>query len=118
MPLLPFQGRLPSLADDVFVAPNAYLIGDVEAEEGANVWFGCTVRGDTAPIRLGRGANVQDNSVLHADHDSPTILGEGVVLGHNAIVHGSVIEDHVMIAIGATVLSRCRVGSGSIIAAH
>lgn len=118
MPLLPYQGRLPRLAEDVFVAPNAYLIGEVEAEEGANIWFGCTLRGDLSAIKLGPRVNIQENCVLHGNRAYPTILGEGVVLGHNATVHGSVVEAHVMVAIGATVLGRCTIGSGSIIAAH
>lgn len=118
MPLLPYRGQLPRLAEDVFVAPDAYLIGDVEAEPGANVWFSCVLRGDVGPIRLGRGANVQDHSILHSNADQPTILGDFTVLGHRAVVHAAVLEDHVMVAIGASVLSGARVGSGSIVAAH
>lgn len=118
MPLLAYSGRLPALAEDVFVAPNAYLIGEVHAADGANIWFGCVLRGDIAPIWLGRSVNIQENSVLHSNSDSPTVLGDYTVLGHNVVVHGAELGDHVLVGIGAAVLARSKVGAGSIIGAH
>src|SRR5215210_705609 len=115
MPLIAFGGRSPQLADDVFVAPGAFLIGDVRAAEGSNVWFGCVLRADFAEIVLGRGANIQDNCTIHTDPGHPAMLGEFVALGHNAIVHSATIEPSVLIGIGAIVLPRAWVGTGSII---
>jgi carbonic anhydrase/acetyltransferase-like protein (isoleucine patch superfamily) len=118
MPLVPFRGTWPSLAEDVFVAPGAYLIGDVRAAAGSNVWFGSVLRADFAEIVLSEGANVQDNCTLHTDPGEPCILGRYVALGHNAIVHSAVVEDYCLIAIGAVVLPRARIGTGSIIGAN
>jgi carbonic anhydrase/acetyltransferase-like protein (isoleucine patch superfamily) len=82
------------------------------------VWFGSTLRGDTEPITIGQGVNIQENSVLHTDANEPTVLGDYVSLGHNAIVHGAVLEDHVLVAMGAIVLTGARIGAGSIVAAN
>jgi carbonic anhydrase/acetyltransferase-like protein (isoleucine patch superfamily) len=118
MPLIPFRGIRPTLSADVFVAPGAYLIGDVRLGEGSNVWFGSVLRGDFAEIVLGRGANVQDNCTLHTDANAPCQLGDFVALGHNAIVHSATVEDYSLIGIGAIVLPHARVGSGSIVGAN
>jgi carbonic anhydrase/acetyltransferase-like protein (isoleucine patch superfamily) len=118
MPLIAFRGVRPTLAEDVFVAPGAYLIGDVRAGPGSNVWFGSVLRADFAEIVLGRGANVQDNCTLHTDPDAPCHLGEFVALGHNAIVHSATVEDHSLIGIGAIVLPHARIGAGSVIGAN
>ena len=118
MPLIPFRDVLPTLAEDVFLAPGAFLIGDVRAAEGANIWFGSVLRGDFAEIVLGRGANVQDNCTLHTDPGVPCRLGDFVALGHNAIVHSATVEEHSLIGIGAIVLPRAHIGSGSIIGAN
>jgi|SRR5581483_3375242 len=118
MPLLPFRDTRPTLADDVFVAPGAYLIGDVRAGEGSNIWFGSVLRADFAEIVLARGANVQDNCTLHTDPGAGVYLGEFVALGHNAIVHSATVEAHSLIAIGAIVLPGARIGTGSIVGAN
>jgi|SRR5579884_541783 carbonic anhydrase/acetyltransferase-like protein (isoleucine patch superfamily) len=118
MPLIPFRGVLPTLADDVFIAPGAYLIGDVRAAEGANVWFGSVLRADFAEIILERGANIQDNCTLHTDPGEPCSIGEFVALGHHALVHSATVEAYSLIGIGAIVLPRARIGSGSIIGAN
>jgi carbonic anhydrase/acetyltransferase-like protein (isoleucine patch superfamily) len=118
MPLLPYQGHRPTLAPDVFVAPDAYVIGRVTMGPRSSVWFGSTLRGDTEPLTLGEGVDIQDHCTLHSDPGHPTVLGDFVSLGHNAIVHGAVLEHHVLIAISATVLTGARIGSGSIVAAN
>jgi carbonic anhydrase/acetyltransferase-like protein (isoleucine patch superfamily) len=118
MPLLPYLGHTPRLAPDVFLAPDAYVVGNVTIGPRSSIWFGATLRGDHEPVKLGKAVNVQDHSVLHTDEGCPLVLGDYVSLGHNAVVHGAVVEDHALIAIGAIVLSGARIGAGSIIAAN
>lgn len=115
--IIPFAGKTPVIADDAFVAPTAVLIGDVTIAPGASVWFGVVLRGDVASIHVGRGSNVQDNTVVHVDQDAPTSIGESVTVGHGAIVHGCTIADGAQVGMGAIVLSRSEVGEGSMIAA-
>lgn len=115
--MLPFQGKYPKLDPKSCVMPGAELAGDVELKEFASVWQNVAIRGDVNKVVIGRYSNVQDNSVLHVDSDKPCILGDYVTVGHGAIVHASVIENDVLIGMGAIVLSGCHVGSGSIIAA-
>jgi carbonic anhydrase/acetyltransferase-like protein (isoleucine patch superfamily) len=111
------NGVSPTIADDVFIAPGAVVVGDVEIGPGSSIWFNAVLRGDVAPIRIGAGTNVQDLSLLHVDRGTPCIVGNNVTIGHSAIVHGTVVEDDVTIAMGAIVLSRSRIGAGSVIAA-
>ena len=115
--ILPYKTHAPRIHPTVFVAPTAVVIGDVEIEEGASVWFGAVLRGDMAPIRIGAGTNIQDNCTLHTDIDTPLIIGPGVTVGHNAVVHGCTIEADCLIGMGALVLNRAKVLNGSIIAA-
>lgn len=115
--ILPFREQAPRIHPTVFVAPSAVIIGDVEIEAGASVWFGAVLRGDLAPIRIGAGTNIQDNATLHTDIDTPLSIGSGVTVGHNAVVHGCTIEADCLIGMGALVLNRVQISSGSIIAA-
>src|SRR5581483_6982588 len=117
MPLFPFKGVWPTIAEDVFIAPGAMVIGDVTIHEGASVWYNAVIRGDVAPIVIGRRTNIQDNSTLHADADAPLTIGEECTVGHNAIVHGATIGDRVLIGMQAVVLSHARVDAGTIIGA-
>jgi len=100
-----------------FIAPGVIVIGDVIIEAEASLWFGVIVRGDTESIVIGKKTNVQDGCILHVKRGKPCILGKGVTLGHNAIVHGAVVEDDVLIGIRATVLNGAHIGRGSVIAA-
>ncbi len=100
-----------------FVAPGAVVLGDVTIGEGASVWFGAVIRGDTERIVIGSQTNVQDLCVIHADAGLPCVIGQRVTLGHAAIVHGATVDDDVMIGIRATVLNGAHIGSGSIVAA-
>lgn len=118
MPLLHFLDHYPTVADDVFIAPDAYVIGRVTIGPQSSVWFGTILRGDNEPLTLGRGVNIQEHSVLHTDPGNPVVMGDYVSLGHHAIVHGAVLEDHVLIAMNATVLTGARIGTGSIVAAN
>jgi carbonic anhydrase/acetyltransferase-like protein (isoleucine patch superfamily) len=117
MPVYPYRGVWPTVAEDAFVAPTAVLIGDVTIEEGASVWFGAVMRGDVAPIRIGARSNVQDNCVLHADEGIPCEIGPDCTLGHGAIVHGATIADHVLVGMRAAVLNSAEVGAECILAA-
>jgi gamma-carbonic anhydrase len=118
MPLIPYKGRSPIIAQNCFVAPTAVLIGDVTLHEGASVWFGCVLRGDVSPIVVGARSNIQDNTVIHGDDGSPTIIGEDVTVGHSAIIHAATVADRVLVGMGSVLLSRCKIGSDTIIGAR
>jgi carbonic anhydrase/acetyltransferase-like protein (isoleucine patch superfamily) len=115
--LLPFDGVFPHLAEGVYLAPGAVVIGDVEIGEDSSVWFNAVIRGDVAPIRIGKGSNVQDGAVLHVDRGTPCLVGDDVTIGHAAVVHGTTVGDGVTIGMGATVLSRSTIGAEAIVAA-
>ncbi len=108
---------VPQVADSAWVAQNAQVIGDVIIGEGASVWFGVTVRGDTDTITIGAGTNVQDGSVLHADHDVPLTIGRDVTVGHQVMLHGCSIGDESLIGIGAIVLNGARIGRNCLVGA-
>lgn len=118
MSILAYHGILPRIAEDVFVAPGAWVIGDVVIGNRSGVWFNSVVRGDVNFIRIGSYTCVQDNCTLHVTRwKYPLHIGDRVVIGHKAMVHGCTIEDDCMIGIGAIVLDGARVGEGCIIAA-
>jgi carbonic anhydrase/acetyltransferase-like protein (isoleucine patch superfamily) len=107
----------PELIDpSAFIAPTAVVLGDVTILAEASVWFGAVIRGDAAPIRIGRQTNVQDGCILHADPGFPCTLGERVTLGHGAIVHGATVENDCLIGMRAVVMNGARIGRGSIVA--
>lgn len=117
MPSYEYKGKRPRVHASAFIAPTAVLIGDVEVREGASVWFGTVLRGDMARIEIGARTSVQDNSVVHTDENEPTLVGEDVTIGHNALVHSSVVERNVLIGQGAVLTGGNTVGSGTIIGA-
>ena len=117
MPLYAFKGKSPRVHPTAFVAPTAVLIGDVTLLEGSSVWFGTVLRADMDRIEIGARSNVQDNSTIHTDVDEPTIVGTDVTIGHNALVHSSVIANNVLIGQGAVLVGGCTVGTGTIIGA-
>lgn len=117
MPLFPFNGVWPTIADDVFIAPGAMIIGNVTIHEGASIWYNAVLRGDTAPIVIGRRTNIQDNCTLHVDADAPLTIGDECTIGHGAVVHGASVGHHVLVGMKAVVLSHAQVGSGTIIGA-
>lgn len=123
MPIVPYQGRLPKLGARVFLAPGAYVTGDVELGDDVSFWFHTVARGDVNFIRIGARTNIQDGSVLHVNHGThPLVIGAGVVVGHHAVVHGCTIEDGALIGIGARVLdgavveSGAQIGAGAVVA--
>ena len=109
--------RRPAVAPDAWVAPGATVVGDVSVAEDASVWYGVVLRADEERMVIGPGTNVQDNCVLHCDPGVPTIIGARVTIGHNATVHGSVVEDDVLIGMGAILLNGVHVESDVIIGA-
>ncbi len=116
--LYQFLNKQPQISPSNFVAPSADIIGDVVLGEESSVWFNVTIRGDVNYIRIGRRSNVQDNSCIHVmNTDGPTIIGDEVTIGHNAMVHGCTIHDRVLVGIHATVLDKVVVHSDVIIAA-
>jgi carbonic anhydrase/acetyltransferase-like protein (isoleucine patch superfamily) len=113
-----YQGRLPRIPASCYVDPSAQVIGDVTLGERSSVWMNAVLRGDVNSIRVGANSNVQDCAVLHGQrYLYPVNVGDWVTIGHNATVHGCVLEDMVLIGIGAVVLNGCCIGEGSIIAA-
>lgn len=100
-----------------FIHPTAVVLGDVLLAADTSVWPTAVIRGDVEQITIGARSNVQDGAVIHADPGVPTIIGEDCVIGHRAVVHGSVLEQGVLVGMGAILLNRVRVGAGSIIAA-
>jgi carbonic anhydrase/acetyltransferase-like protein (isoleucine patch superfamily) len=118
MLLIPFCGVEPKLAEDVFVAEGAVIIGDVEIGESSSIWFGVIVRGDVHSIRIGKNTNIQDGSVLHVGRDGfPLTIGDEVVVGHHVMLHGCTIGDRSLIGIGSRILNGAVIGEESIVAA-
>jgi carbonic anhydrase/acetyltransferase-like protein (isoleucine patch superfamily) len=112
-----FEGKRPQVHPDAYIAPTAVLIGDVEVGAGASVWFGAVLRGDEAPIKVGDGANVQDNAVIHCARDLPTVIEHDASVGHSAQLEGCIVETGAVVGMGATMLQRSRLGAGSMLAA-
>ena len=123
--ILTYRGVSPRIADDVFVAPGAVVIGDVELGSGSSVWFGAVIRGDYGPICIGSNVSVQDNAVVHVFHapdaQCPTVIGDDVTIGHGAVVEGCTIGAGTVIGMNAVVLprasvgARCMVGAGAVV---
>ncbi len=119
MPLiLPVKNVMPEFGNNCFIAPNATIVGDVIMGDDCSIWFNAVLRGDVNSIRMGNKVNVQDGAVIHCTYQkTKAIIGNNVSIGHNAIVHGCVIDDNVLVGMGAIVMDNARVGSNSIIAA-
>ncbi|MEG1455767.1 MAG: gamma carbonic anhydrase family protein, partial [Comamonas sp.] len=115
--IITIDGATPKVGQDVFVAPTATLSGDVELADRASAFYGVSVRGDSAPIRVGEGTNLQDNVVLHADEGFPCTLGAGISVGHSAVVHGASVGDGCLIGMSATVMNGAVIGEQSLVAA-
>jgi carbonic anhydrase/acetyltransferase-like protein (isoleucine patch superfamily) len=123
--LYSYNGIRPKLHESVFVAPGAKLIGDITAGEGSSFWYNVTVRADTNPVIVGKCSNVQDGTVIHEDSGRgsgvpgglPTIIGDYVTVGHNAILHACTIEDYCLIGMGSIILDGSVIGRGSVVGA-
>lgn len=107
----------PDIAASAWVADSAQVIGRVTLAENCSIWFKAILRGDTETLTIGRGTNIQDGSVLHADHGLPLVLGEGVTVGHHVMLHGCSVGDHSLIGIGAVVLNGARIGRHCLVGA-
>lgn len=117
MPLYSYKEFKPELGEGCFIAPSADVIGRVKLGKDANIWHNCVLRGDINQIEIGEGTNVQDLSMLHVVEDIPLIIGAGVTVGHNAILHACTVEDNCLIGMGAIVLDGAVIGKNSVVAA-
>jgi carbonic anhydrase/acetyltransferase-like protein (isoleucine patch superfamily) len=117
MPLFSFEGLKPQVHATAFVAPTATLVGDVIVEEGASVWYGAVIRADYAPVIVRRRANVQDNAVIHGPPGLTSDIGPGATVGHNCVIHGSLLEEECLVANGCVVLDGATIGARSLVAA-
>ena len=112
---LPFGA--PKIDDDAFVAPTAVVVGAVTMGAESSIWYGAVARADHETIEIGERSNVQDGCTLHSDPGSPLIIGRGVTVGHNVVLHGARIDDDVLVGMGSVVMNGAHIGSGSIVAA-
>lgn len=116
-----FKGVLPKIDESCYISESTDIIGNVTIGKDVNVWFGSRIRGDINQIVIGDYSNVQENSVIHVDTNSPTTIGKNVTIGHGAIIHGCTIEDNVLVGMGAIILNdahlmkNCIVGAGALV---
>ena len=116
--IIEVRGITPSIGHNCYISPNATIAGDVTMGDDCSVWFNAVIRGDVNSIRMGNKVNVQDGAIIHCTYlKAATNIGNNVSIGHNAIVHGCVIEDNVLVGMGAIVMDNAKIGSNSIIAA-
>ena len=114
---LDYKGISPEIHESVFVAPNATVIGDVTIDEYASVWFGTVLRGDIAPIKIGKHSNIQDLSILHETPDMPLIIEDYVTVGHKVTLHSCTIRKNALIGMDSTILDGAEIGEGAFIGA-
>jgi len=117
MTLFSYKNLKPELEPDVFVAPTAQIIGNVQIKKQSSVWFNTVLRGDMDKIRVGAKTNIQDLCVCHADENIPLTIGNKVTIGHRCVIHGCTIEDNCLIGMGSIVMNNAVIGEGSVIAA-
>lgn len=118
MAVFSLQDRTPTIGENVWIAHNATVVGDVTLGAHCSIWFGATLRGDNDPIWIGEGSNVQDGAILHTDEGVPLRVGAHVSIGHMAMLHGCTIGDSTLIGINAVVLNRAVVGKHCLIGAN
>ncbi len=115
--ILPYRGVLPRIADDVFIAPGAAVVGDVEIGAGSSVWFGCVIRGDEESVRIGERVNLQDGTVIHVNsRKQGTVIGDDVTVGHKALLHACTLETGAYVGMGAVVMDEAVVEGGAMMA--
>jgi carbonic anhydrase/acetyltransferase-like protein (isoleucine patch superfamily) len=122
--LIPIHGKAPRIHPSAFIAPGCRIIGDVEIGPDVSVWFNCVLRADVSQIVIGARSNIQDGTVVHCDpprpgdpDGSPTLIGEDVLIGHMAMIHGCVLEDRAFVGLGAIVMNKARIGGDAMLAA-
>jgi carbonic anhydrase/acetyltransferase-like protein (isoleucine patch superfamily) len=118
MPLFSLTGKQPKLAEQVWIAPNASVIGDVHLGPNVSIWWNATLRGDNDPIHIGANSNIQDGSVLHTDEGVPMDIGSNVTVGHLVMLHGCTVGDGSLIGIGSVILNRAVIGKECIVGAN
>ena len=117
MTQFPKKGLFKRVPEGAFAAENVTLTGDVTLAEDVGIWFGCVIRGDDAPLSIGRRSNIQDLTMVHADTGVSNSIGEEVTVGHRCVLHGAIVEDRCLIGMGAVLLGGSKIGSESIVAA-
>ncbi len=116
--LYPFDGVWPQLGEGVFIAPGTCLIGDVLVGDNTSIWFNCVLRADVNIIRVGKGTNIQDGTVIHVEgRGDATRIGDNVLIGHSAIIHGTIIEDRGFVGLGAVIMDGCYIESEGMVGA-
>jgi carbonic anhydrase/acetyltransferase-like protein (isoleucine patch superfamily) len=111
------DGKKPKIGKNVFIAQTAVVIGDVEIQDGASIWYGAVLRGDMATIVVGKNSNIQDNCSVHTDYGNPALIGDDVTVGHNSVIHGCLIEKNTLIGIGSVILTGAKIRTGCVVAA-
>ncbi|AIY81274.1 bacterial transferase hexapeptide family protein [Clostridium botulinum 202F] len=112
-----FLNNIPNISEGVYISETSVIIGDVVIKENSNIWFGAVLRGDEQSISIGYETNIQENVVIHGDGDNNVIIGNGVTIGHGAIIHGCAIGDNVLIGMGTIILNGAKISKNSIVAA-
>lgn len=115
--IMDFEGINPKINKNTYISESVDIIGNVEIDENANIWFGTRLRGDMNKIVIGANTNIQENSVVHVDVNSPCIIGKDVTIGHGAIIHGCTISDNVLVGMGSIILNNAKIGKNTIIGA-
>jgi carbonic anhydrase/acetyltransferase-like protein (isoleucine patch superfamily) len=115
--IIKYKGINPKIHESCFIAPSADIIGKVEIGENSSIWFKAVLRGDIASIIIGKNTNIQDGCIIHCGYGIDTVVGDGVVVGHNAVLHGCQIGDNCLIGMGAIVLNEAKIGENCIIGA-
>jgi carbonic anhydrase/acetyltransferase-like protein (isoleucine patch superfamily) len=122
--IIALNGKTPRIHSSAFIAPGCRIIGDVEIGPDASIWYNCVIRADVSRVVIGARSNVQDGTVIHCDSPKPkrpdgfpTLIGDDVLIGHMAMVHGTILEDRAFVGLGAIVMDGCRIGSDAMLAA-
>ena len=103
--IITFEGKVPKIGNNVFIAPDAWIIGDVELGDNVSVFFGCVLRGDIMPIRIGNGSNIQEHTVIHTTTSQrPVEIGEYVTIGHRVVIHSASVQDYALVGMGSVLL--------------
>ncbi|MGL6174996.1 MAG: gamma carbonic anhydrase family protein [Cellulosilyticaceae bacterium] len=112
-----YKGKKPQIDENVFLAPDSVLVGDIHIKRESSIWYGATIRADENQVIIGEKTNIQEGVVIHESEESPTILGEGVTVGHKAIIHGAEIGDYTLIGMGSIILDGAKIGKNCLIGA-
>ena len=115
--IMDFEGVTPRINKNTYISESVDIIGKVNVEENVNIWFGTGLRGDMNNIIIGENTNIQENSVVHVDINSPCIIGKNVTIGHGTIIHGCSISDNVLVGMGSIILNNAKIGKNTIIGA-